>query len=136
MTGGVGAGAPQPAHPVLRAWRVDSQHDPPSVVRCDHGAFELPAQRGEPLAAHEASAAVPARAEATAEVSALAAAEGLVVVTRNSAGRPGFADVWRAEQHAGTGATPLLVPLRRLQGHSAPLYACAVSGGRSRPAEA
>lgn len=76
-----------------------------------------------------------------AGVSALAASEGLVVVTRNPPSEEaGFADVWwvgaavgagaRARAHASVGGgAPALTLLRRLREHTAPLYACAVGGG-------
>jgi WD40 repeat protein len=65
-----------------------------------------------------------------ANFSALAASNGLLLVTHNPAdGGPGYADVWCAMVRAmDANAPPELVPVRRLQEHTGPLYACALDG--------
>jgi len=132
QAGAVAAAAGHGAPPcrVLRTWRLSSAHSssmpPPtvSVARYHDGRGEARLDDG------------------AGDVSALAAADGLVVVTHNPLDltRPpphlgsGFADVWIAvpSQSGDASAPPELAPLRRLRKHTAPLYACAIGGARRR----
>ena len=91
---------------VLRTWRVGASHRAAVVCADD----TLPGSVGD--------------------FTALAAGDRLVVVAHNPPnGRPGYADVYRAVTAADADAPPALVPVRRLQEHTEPLYACAVGGG-------
>ena len=101
----VGGDAPG-ARRVLRTWRIVDGPQRPATVTCvDRGSMP-------------------------ANFSALAASDGLVLVTHNPVGGgPGYADVWCAMVRAtDANVPPELEPVRRLQEHTGPLYACTLDG--------
>ena len=105
--GGDADGAAQGTQRVLRTWRIEDGPQRPATVTCVDSGFSM-----------------------AANFSALAASNGLLLVTHNPAdGGPGYADVWCAMVRAmDANAPPELVPVRRLQEHTGPLYACALDG--------
>ena len=103
------AGPPQP---VLRAWSIgDLSPQRARVFAADSGLFA-----GNNLSSF----------------SSLATGDGLVAVTYNPPlNGPGYADVWRYCDASSSSADAwnTLVPMVRLEEHTAPIYASALGGG-------
>ena len=116
-----------PPRRVLRTWCIGNPPHRAGVVAAENGSFVGSAHLG---------------GEGLSAFSSLAAGDGLVVVTHNPPrSGPGYVDVWRhCDRAAPPGldpdlwcamhaAEPPLVPLARLEEHTAPLYASALGGG-------